>query len=73
MVLRLFFENQVAECQIFDRHFTELQKFECLKVRMSKSSTRHKFEPSNVRITNFRMYKIFEQKTCNVQKSAICR
>jgi hypothetical protein len=27
-----FFENQVAECQIFDRHFTEFQMFERAKV-----------------------------------------
>jgi hypothetical protein len=65
-----FSENQVAECQIFDCHFTKNrphtiiskhQMFDRPNVRQTKCSTSHFTKPSIVRITNFQMYNIFEQ------------
>jgi hypothetical protein len=56
VVLHFFSEFQVAECQIFDRHFTEKQKFEFTKVRITKCSTRYLFETSKFRLSKDRMH-----------------
>jgi hypothetical protein len=41
LVLRVFSECQVAECKIFDRHFTEKYIFDLLDFRITKISTRY--------------------------------
>jgi hypothetical protein len=43
LVLRYFFEFQISELQISERHFTEFQKFEWISFRTDK-----KFETSFV-------------------------
>jgi hypothetical protein len=59
-VLRFFSECQVAECKISERHIAENHFFEQPNLRTDKCSKRQIFELIFVRITNFRMYKIFE-------------
>jgi hypothetical protein len=61
-VLRFFSESQVAECKISDRQFSENHLFEQPNFQTDKCSKRQIFELIFVRITNFRMCKIFEQK-----------
>jgi hypothetical protein len=62
MVLRYFFECQVSEHQISERHIAEIHLFELPNFRTDKCSKSQIFELIFVRITNFRTYKIFEQK-----------
>jgi hypothetical protein len=61
-VLRYFPECQVSEHQISERHIAEIHLFELPNFRTDKCSKSQIFELIFVRITNFRAYKIFEQK-----------
>jgi hypothetical protein len=61
----VFFRNPSCRMPKFRpslyRKWTKYQNFETSNVRQTKSSTSHFTEPSIVRITNFRMYNIFEK------------
>jgi hypothetical protein len=60
--LRYFSECQVSEHQISERQIAEIHLFELPNFQTEICSKSQIFELIFVRITNFRTYKIFEQK-----------